>query len=86
VRAGYKVGEQLFGGLSGPRTILHIIGERPGSGHHTMSVYITRADGQAWAKPGQVDHNITQVVSGIATTALTPQRAAPEVQRLLNVG
>lgn len=83
VRAGYKIGEQLFGGLSGPRTLLHIIGERPGSGHHTMSVYITRADGSTWQQAGQVDHNITRVVSGIATTALTPQLAAREVQRLL---
>lgn len=83
VRAGYKIGEQLFGGLSGPRTLLHIIGERPGSGHHTMSVYITRADGTTWQQAGQVDHNITRVVSGIATTALTPQLAAREVQRLL---
>ncbi len=83
VRAGYKIGEELFGGLSGPRTILHIIGERPGSGHHTMSVYITRAEGSVWQQVGQVDHNITRVVSGIATTALTPQLAAREVQRLL---
>lgn len=83
VRAGYKTGEQLFGGLTGPRTILHIIGERPGSGHHTMSVYITRAEGSTWQQASQVDHNITRVVSGIATTALTPQLAAREVQRLL---
>ena len=84
VRAGYKIGEELFGGLSGPRTILHIIGERPGSGHHTMSVYITRASGIDWQKVGLVDHNITRVVSGIATTALTPKLAAREVQRLLS--
>lgn len=83
VRAGYKIGEQLFGGLSGPRTVLHIIGERPGSGHHTLSVYITRTEGSTWQQAGQVDHNITRVVSGIATTALTPQLAAREVQRLL---
>ncbi len=40
VRAGYRIGETLFGGLPGDRTILHIIGERPGSGHHTMSIYV----------------------------------------------
>ncbi|MCC6509739.1 MAG: ethanolamine ammonia-lyase subunit EutB, partial [Pirellulaceae bacterium] len=83
VRAGYKIGETLFGGLAGERTIIHIIGERPGSGHHTMSVYITRAAGQTWQTPGQVDHNITRVVSGIATTALSPISAAREVRRLL---
>ncbi len=83
VRAGYKIGEELFGGLEGPRTIVHIIGERPGSGHHTLSVYLTRATGATWQKPGEVDHNITRVVSGIATTALTPQLGAREVRRLL---
>jgi hypothetical protein len=51
VRAGYRIGETLFGGLPGRRTILHIIGERPGSGHHTFSVYITTADGsEYWAR------------------------------------
>lgn len=84
VRAGYRIGEQLFGGLSGPRTIVHIIGERPGSGHHTFSVYLTPLDGRVWATPGQVDHNHTRVVAGIATTALTPQRAADETARLLS--
>ncbi|MDA1231997.1 MAG: ethanolamine ammonia-lyase subunit EutB, partial [Planctomycetota bacterium] len=48
VRAGYRIGEQLFGGRDGTCTILHIIGERPGSGHHTLSIYMTRADGRTW--------------------------------------
>jgi len=84
VRAGYRIGESLFGGLPGQRTIVHIIGERPGSGHHTMSVYITRAAGDKWEQKNQVDHNITTVISGIATTALQPEQAAGELRRLLS--
>ena len=83
VRAGYRIGEQLFGGRNGTLTILHIIGERPGSGHHTLSVYMTRADGQIWGIADKVDHNITKVVSGIAHTALTPDAGAVEAVRIL---
>jgi ethanolamine ammonia-lyase large subunit len=83
VRAGYRIGEVLFAGLDGPRAILHVIGERPGSGHRTFSTYITAPSGDVWGKDGSVDHNITKVVSGIATTALLPATAADEVVRLL---
>ena len=83
VRAGYRLGELLFKGAASKRTILHIIGERPGSGHHTLSVYITTAEGSAWSIDDQVDHNITKVVSGIAITALKPQLAAMECVRLI---
>ena len=76
VRAGYRIGEVLFGGQPGLRTIIHLIGERPGTGHHTMSAYLTTADGAAWRTPNEVDHNITRVVSGIGVTALAPERAA----------
>ena len=40
VRAGYRVGETLFGGLDGVYSIVHVIGERPGTGHHTFSAYM----------------------------------------------
>jgi len=83
VRAGYRIGEQLFGGRDGNFTILHIIGERPGSGHHTLSIYMTRADGRNWGTPDKVDHNITKVVSGIANTALTPDLGAIEAAKIL---
>ncbi len=84
VRAGYRIGETLFNGLAGRHTILHIIGERPGSGHHTLSVYITTADDEAWSIPDKVDHNITRVVSGIATTALLPELAVAECVKILS--
>ena len=83
VRCGYRVGETLFGGLSGDRVVLHIIGERPGTGHRTFSTYITIASGDLWGRPNGVDHNITKVVSGIATTALNPTIAADDVVRIL---
>jgi ethanolamine ammonia-lyase large subunit len=83
VRAGYRTGERLFGGLPGRRTILHVIGERPGSGHHTLSIYMTSADGSAWMVQNTVDHNITKVVSGIAFTALSPADAATDAVRIL---
>jgi ethanolamine ammonia-lyase large subunit len=82
VRAGYRIGEQLFGGRKGKFGILHVIGERPGSGHRTLSIYMTVADGATWAIPDKVDHNITKVVSGIATTTLKPKAAAIEAAKL----
>lgn len=83
VRAGYRTGELLFGGLAGSRALLHVIGERPGTGHRTFSTYITAPSGDVWGDEGTVDHNITRVVSGIAATALKPDDAADEVVRLL---
>lgn len=85
VRAGYQVGELLFGGLeaSSRRAILHIIGERPGSGHRAYSVYITAPPASVWATPGQVDHDLTKVIAGIADTSLDPVLAAAQTVELL---
>jgi ethanolamine ammonia-lyase large subunit len=79
VRAGYRIGEMLFGreaDASARRGIVHLIGERPGSMHHTFSAYITALSTASWSKPGRVDHNVTRVVSGVADTALQPGQAA----------
>lgn len=84
VRAGYQIGELLFGDLAGVRTILHVIGERPGTGHRTFSVYITSAEGAVWGVPGRVDHDITRVVAGIAHTAQDPVEAAATVLRVMS--
>ncbi len=87
VRAGYRIGEILYGESDKketmPRVILHVIGERPGSGHHAFSVYITSAPVRTWGTSDQADHNITKVVSGIADTALDPQLAAVETVQIL---
>jgi len=85
VRAGYRVGEILFRDLpdsSEHKAIIHIIGERPGTTHHTFSAYITAPSGSIWTKAG-IDHNITRVVSGIADTALSPRLAAEETSRII---
>jgi ethanolamine ammonia-lyase large subunit len=63
---------------------VHLIGERPGNGHHTFSAYITVLPGEAWAKSGRVDHNHTRVVSNIADTALDPALAARQTAALLS--
>jgi ethanolamine ammonia-lyase large subunit len=83
VRAGYRVGESLFGERPSQYAIVHVIGERPGTGHHTFSAYLTAASGAAWGTPGQIDHNRTKVISGIATTAVIPTKAADEAANLL---
>jgi len=87
VRAGYRIGEMLFGNLQETdhgHAILHLIGERPGSGHHAFSVYMTRSPVGTWARAGVTDHNITKVVSGIADTALDPVTAAADTVRVLS--
>jgi ethanolamine ammonia-lyase large subunit len=85
VRAGYRAGEVLFAdaAVEGPRALIHVIGERPGSGHHSFSAYVTAPRAHVWARPGTVDHNITRVVAGISDTSLRPDAAAVEVARLL---
>lgn len=83
VRAGYRIGENLFADLPEPRAILHIIGERPGTGHHTYSIYITAPSGSIWAETGKTDHNITRVVSGVASTAVLPVDAAMQTAGIL---
>lgn len=86
VRAGYRIGEVLFGNAPdapGHKAIVHIIGERPGTMHHTFSAYITAPAAAVWTKTG-IDHNITRVVSGVADTALHPDLAAGETVKILD--
>ncbi len=85
VRAGYKCGEVLYSknAEKAPKAIIHIIGERPGSGHHAFSAYITRVTPATWQKAGGVDHDVTKVISGISNTGLPPVKAAQETVKLL---
>ncbi|MGR3809346.1 ethanolamine ammonia-lyase subunit EutB [Jiulongibacter sp. NS-SX5] len=85
VRAGYAAGEILLGSKDSKqfKTLIHIIGERPGSGHHNFSVYITVANAVTWNQKGNIDHDITRVVSGISDTALKPEEAAKTVLRII---
>jgi ethanolamine ammonia-lyase large subunit len=86
VRAGYRCGEYLFGHSSGvdrPKGIIHIIGERPGSGHHNFSAYLSAPLISVWKEKGKLDHNYSKVVSGISDTALNPLLAAKETVKIL---
>jgi ethanolamine ammonia-lyase large subunit len=83
VRAGYSCGEHLFGQMGKEKKgLIHLIGERPGSGHHTYSAYITVAEKSVWNTKGKVDHDITKVISGISDTTLLPELAASEIFKL----
>ncbi len=87
VRAGYACGEILFGQKSSsPKShcIIHLIGERPGSGHHNFSAYLTVAQSYTWNSKGTVDHNISRVVSGISDTAYNPKEAIIETLKIIN--
>jgi ethanolamine ammonia-lyase large subunit len=79
VRAGYAIGSVLFAkaDVAKPKVILHVIGERPGSGHNNYSVYIAAPRAEIWVKKG-VDHDIARVISGISDTAYNPADAARE--------
>ena len=87
VRAGYQCGEVLFGkpyNSSQKKGIIHIIGERPGSEHHTFSAYLSAATVSVWNKKGMVDHDISRVVSGISDTSLKPEKAVEETIRIFD--
>lgn len=86
VRAGYACGESLFGNENDNTTkgIIHIIGERPGSGHHNFSAYLTAAPARVWNTKRWVDHDISRVVSGISDTALQPDIAAKETAEIFD--
>jgi ethanolamine ammonia-lyase large subunit len=79
VRAGYAIGNLLFekAEKDRPKVVLHVIGERPGSGHHNYSVYIAAPKAEIWSQKS-VDHDIVRVISGISNTAYDPEKAAQE--------
>jgi ethanolamine ammonia-lyase large subunit len=88
VRAGYRIGEVLFSDPQAPAqaTVVHVIGERPGNGHHTYSAYVTTLPRSVWARHGTADHNHTHVISNVADTALHPVVAAQQTLALLSSG
>jgi ethanolamine ammonia-lyase large subunit len=84
VRAGYEIGELLYQ-KSHPhryKCIINIIGERPGTGHHAFSAYMTVPKGSVWAAK-KVDHDISRIVCNISPTALDPKLAAQETYSIL---
>ena len=78
VRAGYHVAQILD-----PEVVVHIIGERPGTGLNTASAYLTYgrdAAGRPRWDP-QLDHSCTTAVCGIHRRGKPPDAAAAEIAR-----
>jgi ethanolamine ammonia-lyase large subunit len=83
VRAGYHVGSLLEA-----EVIIHLIGERPGTGIDTLSAYLTYGldhTGQSrWGSAADFDHSWTTAVCGIHRLGKPPEQAVDEIARLIN--
>jgi ethanolamine ammonia-lyase large subunit len=81
VRAGYHVGALLDVDV-----VVHLIGERPGTGLNTLSAYLTYgrdALGRTRWSP-DLDHSCTTAVCGIHPKGKPPAAAADEVARCVS--
>ncbi len=80
VRAGYHVGA-----LVDADAIVHLIGERPGTGIDTLSGYLTfgrdAAGRSRWSS--DLDHSATTAVCGIHREGKHPSEAVGEISRLI---
>jgi ethanolamine ammonia-lyase large subunit len=78
VRAGYHVG-----GLVAADVVVHVIGERPGTGLNSVSAYLTYGRDEAgrsrWG--ARLDHSCTTAVCGIHPRGKSPDAAAAEIAR-----
>jgi len=76
VRVGYEIG-----GLTGATVLIHLLGERPGTGLNTLSAYITfgfdAAGRSRWSRG--LDHSVTTAVCGIHPRGKPPHAAAAEI-------
>jgi ethanolamine ammonia-lyase large subunit len=78
VRVGYEIG-----GLAGVTVIVHLVGERPGTGLNTLSAYMTygRDEAGAWRWNRALDHSATTAICGIHAKGKPPHVAAMEIAR-----
>ncbi len=76
VRAGYHIGELL-----GVDAVLHLIGERPGTGLNTLSAYLSYGlDGLGRSRwTPSFDHSNTTAICGIHRFGKRPEDAASEI-------
>jgi ethanolamine ammonia-lyase large subunit len=78
VRVGYEIG-----GLVSADVVVHIIGERPGTGLNTMSAYLTYGRDPAgqlrWSR--ELNHAATTAICGIHPKGKPPHDAAAEIAR-----
>jgi ethanolamine ammonia-lyase large subunit len=81
VRVGYEIG-----GLVGAEVVVHLVGERPGTGLNTLSAYITYgrdATGRPrWGR--ELDHSATTAICGIHPKGKPPEDAAIEISRTVS--
>jgi ethanolamine ammonia-lyase large subunit len=81
VRAGYEIG-----GLVGAGILVHLIGERPGTGLDTVSAYMTYGRDESgrsrWSRG--LDHSATTAICGIHPKGKRPQAAAVEIARTIS--
>jgi ethanolamine ammonia-lyase large subunit len=81
VRAGYDIG-----GRTGADVVVHLIGERPGTGLNTLSAYITYgrdAEGAMRWSPG-LPHSATTAVCGIHPRGKPPESAIAEIAHVVS--
>jgi ethanolamine ammonia-lyase large subunit len=76
VRIGYHIGELL-----GVEAIVHLIGERPGTGLNTLSAYLTYGRDQTgrWRWSPELDHACTTAICGIHPRGKRPEAAVDEI-------
>jgi ethanolamine ammonia-lyase large subunit len=80
VRAGYHVGALVDASI-----VVHMVGERPGTGINTASAYLTwgrDAAGRSRWRP-DLDHSCTTAVCGIHPRGKSPEAAVDEIVRLI---
>jgi ethanolamine ammonia-lyase large subunit len=86
VRAGYHAAE-----LIGPELLIHLIGERPGTGLNQLSAYLTygRDPSGRFRWGPAMDHSFTSAICGIHPQGKTPRSASDDivscVQRMLKL-
>jgi ethanolamine ammonia-lyase large subunit len=80
VRVGYEIG-----GLTGATVVIHLLGERPGTGLNMLSAYVTygfdAAGRPRWNRG--LDHSLTTAVCGIHPKGKPPHAAALEIARIV---
>ena len=78
VRAGYEIG-----GLVSAAVVVHLVGERPGTGLNTVSAYVTYGRDELgrlrWSR--DLDHAATTAICGIHPKGKPPFTAAVEIAR-----
>jgi ethanolamine ammonia-lyase large subunit len=80
VRAGYHIGSLLEA-----EVIVHLIGERPGTGLNQLSAYLTYGRGRDlnWRWSPEMDHSHTTAICGIHRRGKDPSTAAEEIARVV---